>query len=215
MLFEDETCYEGNFADAGVFSGQGTLTYANGDRLEGVFYGNYTDGMKFNGTVYRNTKPPQPNVVLTSQNTPLNKERLGQFCVTADRKWTALFSHYHDMLSIGDTSSRQTANTGLVWEQMAILINQSKNSARVKLGPGGCDALDGLLETIPEWQCSELNHAYLRDVDEYLSKAFIRYVLSNALCHFVVHRLSASFQSPSPTPRSPEQPRQLLQRDLR
>ena len=53
MLFEDETCYEGNFADAGVFSGQGCLTCANGDRLEGAFFGNYTDGMKFNGTIYK------------------------------------------------------------------------------------------------------------------------------------------------------------------
>ncbi len=53
MLFEDETCYEGNFADAGVFSGQGCLMCANGDRLEGAFFGNYTDGMKFNGTIYK------------------------------------------------------------------------------------------------------------------------------------------------------------------
>jgi hypothetical protein len=33
MMFEDETVYEGNFADAGVFSGLGVLTYANGDHL--------------------------------------------------------------------------------------------------------------------------------------------------------------------------------------
>jgi amyotrophic lateral sclerosis 2 protein len=59
MMFEDETTYEGHFADAGVFSGAGTLNYANGDRLEGSFYGNYTDGMKFNGTVYKMVRTPQ------------------------------------------------------------------------------------------------------------------------------------------------------------
>ena len=53
MLFEDETSYEGSFADAGVFNGHGVLTYEHGDRLEGSFHGNYTDGMKFNGTVYK------------------------------------------------------------------------------------------------------------------------------------------------------------------
>ena len=53
MLFEDETSYEGTFADAGVFSGHGTLAYSNGDRMEGSFYGNYTEGMKFSGTIYK------------------------------------------------------------------------------------------------------------------------------------------------------------------
>ena len=53
MLFEDETSYEGTFADAGVFSGHGTLSYNNGDRMEGSFYGNYTEGMKFSGTIYK------------------------------------------------------------------------------------------------------------------------------------------------------------------
>jgi hypothetical protein len=56
MMFEDGTVYEGYFADAGVFSGHGVLTYANGDHLDGSFYGNYTDGMKFNGTVYKTVK---------------------------------------------------------------------------------------------------------------------------------------------------------------
>ena len=53
MLFEDETMYEGQFADTGVFNGVGVLTYPNGDKLEGSFYGNYGKGMKFNGTIYR------------------------------------------------------------------------------------------------------------------------------------------------------------------
>ena len=53
MLFEDETLYEGNFSDTGVFNGSGTLTYKNGDKLEGSFNGSYSNGMKFNGTIYK------------------------------------------------------------------------------------------------------------------------------------------------------------------
>ncbi len=65
MLFEDETSYEGNFADAGVFSGQGCLTYANGDRMEGAFFGNYTDGMKFNGTIYKSRSGGASNPIVS------------------------------------------------------------------------------------------------------------------------------------------------------
>ena len=35
MLFEDETLYEGNFSDTGVFNGVGTLTYKQGNLLRG------------------------------------------------------------------------------------------------------------------------------------------------------------------------------------
>ena len=36
MLFEDETLYEGNFSDTGVFNGVGTLTYKQGNLLGGI-----------------------------------------------------------------------------------------------------------------------------------------------------------------------------------
>ena len=73
MLFEDETSYEGNFADAGVFSGHGTLTYNNGDRMEGSFYGNYTEGMKFSGTIYKSG-----SVAKALNLGALNKEKVNQ-----------------------------------------------------------------------------------------------------------------------------------------
>ena len=78
MMFEDETIYEGNFADTGVFSGVGTMITPNGDRLEGSFYGNYTDGMKFNGTIFKVVQSPiskdepdwtKPNVQKIGQHT--------------------------------------------------------------------------------------------------------------------------------------------------
>ena len=71
MLFEDETSYEGTFADAGVFSGHGTLSYNNGDRMEGSFYGNYTEGMKFSGTIYKSG-----SVARVLNLSALNKEKV-------------------------------------------------------------------------------------------------------------------------------------------
>ena len=72
MLFEDETSYEGTFADAGVFSGHGTLAYNNGDRLEGSFYGNYTEGMKFSGTIYKSGSAAK-----ALNLSAVNKEKVG------------------------------------------------------------------------------------------------------------------------------------------
>ena len=66
MMFEDETIYEGNFADTGVFSGVGTMITPNGDRLEGSFYGNYTDGMKFNGTSSQERVKPRSDLYRNS-----------------------------------------------------------------------------------------------------------------------------------------------------
>ena len=178
MLFEDETSYEGHFADAGVFSGHGALTYDNGDRLEGSFYGNYTDGMKFNGTVFKTMKQPNQNVALVSQDTPLNKEKIGTFSVPASQKWASIFSHFHEILCLPESwQPHEVTKASMVWEQMAILINQAKNSSKEhhSIGGGGSssgvDLLDGL-EMIPDYYCVDLTKAYFDEVNDYLGKAF-------------------------------------------
>jgi amyotrophic lateral sclerosis 2 protein len=157
MLFEDETCYEGAFADAGVFSGQGCLTYANGDRLEGSFFGNYVDGMKFNGTVFKSREPPASMASpVTSRDSPFFRDKIGRFCVEADRKWTCVFAHYDDLLGLSQKldvqkagvtrtpttspgsppATKENPHTPLAWEQVAILINQAKNARERQLGGG-------------------------------------------------------------------------------
>ncbi len=162
MLFEDETAYEGSFADAAVFSGHGCLTYEHGDKLEGSFYGNYHgDGMKFNGTIYR--RPSTSGLTLVSQDEPLNKDKIGQFSVPADKKWTAVFAHYEEILCLPEEAS--AAKAAVVWEHLAILINHAKNSSDSVVMNDG-------LEMIPDYYATELSWSYHQDVSDYLAKAF-------------------------------------------
>ncbi len=183
MLFEDETCYEGTFADAGVFSGNGTLTYESGDRLEGSFYGNYTDGMKFNGTIFKNVNKGTTGT-LVSQDTPLNRDKIGRFSVPAPKKWASTFAYYHELLCLPEPSAYSASPTksGIVWDKLAILINQAKNNSAALAAASDAtssantsstfgDIMDGL-EMIPDYTCTELTSPYLEDVSAYLSKAF-------------------------------------------
>lgn len=55
MVFEDGTHYEGEFKSAGCFNGKGTLTLNTGDRLEGNLQGMWNEGIKFAGTLFKNS----------------------------------------------------------------------------------------------------------------------------------------------------------------
>ena len=90
MLFEDETLYEGIFSDTGVFNGLGILSYKNGDKLEGNFYGSYSNGMKFNGTIYK--LPHTPSTPSKNFQDSLIPNKIGQFAVPADQKWKSIYS---------------------------------------------------------------------------------------------------------------------------
>lgn len=149
MLFEDDTSYEGNFADTGVFSGQGVLSYAGGgdqqgsgsDRLEGSFFGSYTDGIKFNGTIFkcRSSGGAATGFVSSGggESTSGNSRKIGTFSVEATQKWLSIFSRHRQLLFISEEfdrdgdDERESASLSnkaqLAWEHMAILINQAKN----------------------------------------------------------------------------------------
>ena len=132
MMFEDETTYEGNFADAGVFSGAGTLKYPSGDRLEGSFYGNHLE-MKFSGTVYKTVKTPNPGL-LPHATSPqdFSTEKIGKHSVPASQKWGSIYSLYYNLLQLPDKNSRNSyPNTSSTWEQLAIAINQNKNNVQL------------------------------------------------------------------------------------
>ena len=96
----------------GVFSGHGVLTYANGDHLEGSFYGNYTDGMKFNGTIYKTVRG-SPNRIkgqlqthhsayVEENDSGANINAIGRYSVVPEQKWNAIFSYYHELLFLPD-----------------------------------------------------------------------------------------------------------------
>ena len=132
MLFEDETLYEGNFSDTGVFNGVGTLTYKQGDKLEGNFYGSYSNGMKFNGTIHKLPHTPgSPSKNQNFQDSIPNK--IGRFAVPADQKWKSIYSFYYDLLSLPQMGSLQSIpNTVVIWDKLAICINQAKNNAKLQ-----------------------------------------------------------------------------------
>ena len=180
MMFEDETIYEGNFADTGVFSGVGTMITPNGDRLEGSFYGNYTDGMKFNGTIFKVVQSP------ISKDEPdwtkSNVQKIGQHTVPAEQKWKSIYGHYHDIFTLPEPRrSGSISNTPLIWEQLAISINQAKNNAKLefykkKNNHYGSNMsldidLDGI-EMIPDYFAQDLTLEYLTNLNAYLKKAF-------------------------------------------
>lgn len=174
MVFEDDTSYEGNFADAGVFSGQGTLTYANGDRLEGHFHGSYGHGMKFNGTIFRNIHKPSINQ--TPSFGQESDQKIGRFTVKADKKWLSIFSGFFESLGLNPSVvNGDPAKSGLIWEQLAICINQAKNDGMVRAHFGQiertADILEGL-EIIPNYHSFNLDSAYYQEVQAYLDKAF-------------------------------------------
>ena len=174
MIFEDDSIYEGQFADTGVFNGAGILNCTNGDKMEGSFYGNHNNGIKFNGTIFKRANAEGPP-----------KAKIGLYAVRSDLKWQSIYSKFLEMLNLPE--NRQILpNTALIWEQLAICINQAKNNA--KLGPtkqlrsltnssvtlqkmDPIDFLDGL-EMIPEYYNEELSAKYLKGVNEYLEKAF-------------------------------------------
>lgn len=197
MMFEDETVYEGYFADAGVFSGHGILTYCNGDHLDGSFYGNYSDGMKFNGTVYKTVRSPISGLLQTES--PFGQDKIGTYSVEASQKWSSVFAYYEEILGIPDHRGHSCLiseeNPQASWEHLAIHINQNKNAANmaylhqqrepqneefntsmnssimVSSSRPGIDVLDGL-EMIPDYHSVELTLTYFQEVIQYLSKAF-------------------------------------------
>ena len=201
--------------------------------MEGSFYGNYTDGLKFNGTIYKTIRV-SPNKIRSQiqshHSAAKDKEQnsgatsIGRYSVNADQKWSAIFSDYYELLCLpnpklnhegfkqSQISSRKTQrnvnkrhrigsptsviiNTPVLWEQLAIQINQNKNlflahqrdtnkrsqescaiesntSSIISMSDDhGIDMLDGL-EIIPDYFHTELNYAYYNEVTTYLGKAF-------------------------------------------
>lgn len=157
------------------------MHFENGDRLDGSFYGNYNEGMKFNGTIFKTVKPASTGIGLVSPLSLSSKDLIGRYTVDVGKKWTFIFSHFHSILGIPEDLSgavdtdELAKHSGVAWEQLAILINQAKNNvnapwrAKPKKNGSG-DVLDGL-EMIPDYYSKDLNSEYLEEVQSYLDKA--------------------------------------------
>ena len=118
-IFEDNALYEGDFADAGQFSGQGVLTYSSGDSMVGYFDGTYTDGMRFNGTIYKalagrgGVKETDNRVAPAAAQSEIVGQKIGLFSVSPGVKWKPVFEGFH----VASATSAADA-----WESLAIQV---------------------------------------------------------------------------------------------
>ena len=88
----------------------------------------------------------------------------------------SIYSHYHELLCLPEDYANSfsvptAAKAGIVWDRLAILINQAKNSNSSTDRRDTSDILDGL-EMIPDYYCTELSNENYDEVQSYLSKAF-------------------------------------------
>lgn len=152
MIFEDGAVYEGEFQGAGRFSGKGVLLTKT-DKFEGVFHGNYSDGMKFNGTVTRNAEPHTPTACGPPGKTQRDSVRSG-------KKWRSIYAKFSGLLEAGSNP----------WEQLAIALNKGKVTVRER-GEQPPKEID-YLEMIPHFgQVGELTWSVYHEIQEYLKVA--------------------------------------------
>jgi len=160
MIFEDGAVYEGEFAGAGEFNGKGILL-TNTAKFDGIFHGNYSDGMKFNGTVYKHAEPKTPMVEQSSK-------KIQHYTVHSSKKWVSVYSKFETMLG--------TENP---WNQIAVAVSQGRVTARER-GEVQTQDLD-FIETIPDLKEK-------KDVDWADYHAILRYLTAAAAC--AVHPFS-------------------------
>ena len=153
MIFEDDAIYEGEFAGAGEFNGKGVLVTKT-SRFDGVFHGNYSDGMRFNGTVYKHAEPGTPLVEQSNRKVQIYK-------VLSARKWRSVFVAFESLLGSEDP-----------WNQVAVAVNQAKVTARERGEEDRIQDLD-FIETIPDVKEAggDVSWGDYQDILRYLSAA--------------------------------------------
>ncbi|XP_011609701.2 alsin-like isoform X2 [Takifugu rubripes] len=120
LMSDDDTAIHGEFSDDWVVNGKGVLLLANGDCLEGLFSGEWTSGLKVDGTY---TKP------LVDE--PVNKERknmfkLGRYVVPAGQRWVCVFEECWSRLGC-DSTGRGDKN--VAWENIAVSITAARRQS--------------------------------------------------------------------------------------
>ncbi|CAL4142910.1 unnamed protein product, partial [Meganyctiphanes norvegica] len=153
MMFEDNTYFEGELGIGGTFGGKGTLYYPSGDTIEGIFSGNWTEGIKINGTLHKGTQR------LEETHWP---KAFGKLSVPANQKWTAIVQHCKEQLGIHISTDIQTSK---VWEFLASHLEMNKQTAH-RLGEIEC--LDGI-DTIPEIH-PKITYIQFQNIQQYLGK---------------------------------------------
>ncbi|KAF7216143.1 alsin isoform X1 [Nothobranchius furzeri] len=116
LISEDDTVFHGEFSENWTISGNGVLTLANGDCLDGAFAGEWRKGLKVTGTY---TKPALEERDHKEKNIP----HLGQYVVPAAQRWTCVFGECWSRLGC-DAAGRGERTAA--WENIAVTITTAR-----------------------------------------------------------------------------------------
>uniref|UniRef100_A0A146M3M8 Alsin n=4 Tax=Lygus hesperus TaxID=30085 RepID=A0A146M3M8_LYGHE len=153
MVLDDGTHYDGELREAGVFSGKGTLTFSNGDTLDGTLYGSWADGIKVNGTLFKSMSTASP------RNSFSRPGSFGNLCVGADQKWKSIFRQC--CVTLGISGEAKSSDTQKAWENIASILGNRHGTRHHEL-----------LQTIPQYGRSSLDVKSYKQVVAYLQQAF-------------------------------------------
>ncbi|BFZ15627.1 hypothetical protein BsWGS_18666 [Bradybaena similaris] len=175
MISDDNTIYEGDFMDITHLSGKGILTLSSGDKLEGMFSGTLNEGLKVNGTFIKSPISPEWDQRMSSAG--VKSVHFGQLGVSADSKWTDIFSHAAASLGhsgLGKVISQE--ETDKAWEIVAVMLTTGRHAVKEGLGISPSKlkvqqkTLEGL-EKIPSHSLDTISTEVVDEISAYLAKA--------------------------------------------
>ncbi|GFO44565.1 alsin [Plakobranchus ocellatus] len=176
MISDDNTVYEGDFMGTTHLSGKGTLTLPTGDKMEGTFNGSLNGGLKVNGTFSKSLSSPDSDK-RHGQHPVIKPRYFGHLCVSADSKWTDIFSHTISSLAQTQIKSQTSDPKEKAWEVVAIMVSAGrkalKNDPTISARKAKAQlALLDSLEKIPACRSSKLDRETVEEIAAYLTKAF-------------------------------------------
>ncbi|ELU11746.1 hypothetical protein CAPTEDRAFT_112695, partial [Capitella teleta] len=169
LMTEDATYYEGQFSGGTNLSGKGTLTMPNNDRIEGTFYGSFSDGVKVTGTFHKAQEPTNERKGF-SHNVSTLPSTFGQMSVSADRKWQALFAHCYSLLGcdVSLTFPPPPVRPDKAWQRVAAVLAMAKKVQKER----SSNYISDDLETIPvSTPCDRLTTEHYHKMKGYIAKA--------------------------------------------
>ncbi|XP_027878027.1 alsin-like isoform X1 [Xiphophorus couchianus] len=156
LVSDDDTVFHGEFSDDWTINGKGVLTLANGDRLDGLFSGEWSAGLKVVGTY---VKPAMDD------NKEKDEPPLGQYAVPAAQRWICVFDECWSRLGC-DAAGRGERTAA--WENIAVTIATARRQSP-DLSKSHTKVLESL-EFIPQYG-EAVTTANYDNIRRYLTKA--------------------------------------------
>ncbi|KAL3854212.1 hypothetical protein ACJMK2_013489, partial [Sinanodonta woodiana] len=171
MVTDDSSIYEGEFSGITQLQGKGTLTFPNGDKIEGAFTGSWNEGLKINGSFIKSSMNKS---ISSTSSVDTKSSYFGKLSVRPDRKWDELFYHCHTTLHYNRDGE---PNTKKAWEAVAvILVNGRKRLRELEKSSNIKSKVRSVnfeqLEKIPPHGVSCLTLEHYKVIKDYLEKAF-------------------------------------------